>query len=472
MKKSTARKPNAAAGARGKEVAGRVELLRERDLQQIIRTVLRLAKTSGAEETEVHVDEVADALTRFANNAIHQNVAEHGLTVSIRTVAQGRTARATTNRVDEDSLRSAVQASLSLAASQPQDPSLLPMPSAQKYRRINRFIRETAAVTPEDRALAVRRACDLAVKENQVAAGIFSTGQSQTAIGNSRGLFAAYRETHSEFSITMQEKPAASWAKANSPDVRNLNTQVLAARASEKAHRAVEPRELPAGHYTAILEPAAVLDLVGFLFYDFAATALQDKRSCLNDRMGKQLFGKNISICDDAYHPLQLGSPFDGEGMPRQKVQLVDRGVPKNLVYSRNSARVARKKPTGHGFMLPNEYGEAPMNLIFAGGNSSVEEMIASTDYGLLVTRLWYIREVDPYEKIMTGMTRDGLFLVERGRVASAVRNFRFNQSILEMLRNVERMSAAVRATGEEAFEMVVPAMKVQKFHFSEVTKF
>ncbi len=221
-----------------------------------------------------------------------------------------------------------------------------------------------------------------------------------------------------------------------------------------------------------ILEPSAVLDIVGFLFYDFAATALADKRSCLNDRMGKQVFGKNISIVDDAYHPLQLGAPFDGEGMPRERVLLVDRGVPKNLVYSRASAKLAKKKPTGHGFMLPNEYGEAPMNLVFSGGNDSVEEMIASTERGLLVTRLWYIREVDPYEKIMTGMTRDGLFLVENGRVSSAVRNFRFNQSLLEMLSNVEMMGPAVRASGEEAFEMVVPAMKVREFHFSEVTKF
>jgi predicted Zn-dependent protease len=188
--------------------------------------------------------------------------------------------------------------------------------------------------------------------------------------------------------------------------------------------------------------------------------------------MGKPLFGKNISISDDVYHPLQLGANFDGEGMPRERVLLVDRGAPRNLVYSRRSAKAARKKPTGHGFALPNEYGEAPMNLVFAGGTSSLDEMIASTDRGLLVTRLWYIREVDPYEKIMTGMTRDGLYLVEKGKVASGVRNFRFNQSLLEMLRNVELLGPAVRATGEEAFEMVVPAMKVRDFHFSEVTKF
>jgi predicted Zn-dependent protease len=450
----------------------RVELLPERELRKIIDTVLRLAKLLGVEETEVHVDEVADALTRFANNAIHQNVAEHGLTVSVRTVMEERTARATTNRIDEDSLRAAIESALSLAASQPKDPRLLPMAAKQSYRRVNRFIKQTAAVTPDARAQPVRRACDLAIKNGQVAAGIYSTGQSQTAVGNSRGLSAAYRETHAEFSITMQEKPAASWAKANSADVGNFSPPELAARASEKAHQAVEPRELSHGRYTVILEPAAVLDLVGFLFYDFSATAVQDKRSCLNDRMGKQLFGNNISIYDDAYHPLQLGAPFDGEGMPRQKVQLVDRGIPRSLVYSRSSAKIARKTPTGHGFMLPNEYGEAPMNLVFSGGDSTLEQMIASTDRGLLVTRLWYIREVDPYEKIMTGMTRDGLFLVEKGRVVSAVRNFRFNQSLLEMLSNVEMMGPPVRATGEEAFEMVVPAMKVRNFHFSEVTKF
>ena len=456
----------------GRSAAPSDQLLPEREVRRIIETVLRLAKSTGADETEVHVDETADSLTRFANNAIHQNVAERGLNVSIRTVVESRTARATTNRVDEDSLRAAIEASLSLAHSQPKDPHLLPLPGKQRYRKVNRFRKDTAALTPEDRARAVRRSCDLAIQNGQVAAGIFASGLQQSALGNSRGLFAAYRETHAEFSITMQENHAASWAKANAASVSDFDPQKLAQRASEKAHLAADARELAPGRYTVILEPAAVLDLVGFLFYDFAATALEDKRSCLNERMGKQLFGRNITITDDAYHPLQLGAPFDGEGMLRQRVLLVDRGMPKNLVYARSTAKAAGKKPTGHGFALPNEYGEAPMNLVFAGGDSSLEQMVATTDRGLLVTRLWYIREVDPYEKVMTGMTRDGLFLVEKGKTTSAVRNFRFNQSILEMLRNVELLGPAVRATGEEAFEMVVPAMKVRDFHFSEVTRF
>jgi predicted Zn-dependent protease len=182
--------------------------------------------------------------------------------------------------------------------------------------------------------------------------------------------------------------------------------------------------------------------------------------------------GENITLRDDVTHPLQSGAPFDGEGMPRQKVQLVERGVPNTLVYARATAKKMKAKPTGHGFALPNDFGEAPMNLVFDGGNSSIAEMVASTDRGILLTRLWYIREVDPYEKILTGMTRDGSFLIENGRIAAGIRNFRFNQNILEMLSSVEQLGPAVRAAGEESFEMVVPAMKVRNFHFTEVTKF
>ena len=442
------------------------------ELKKTIDAVLRLGKAAGADETEVQLDETIDALTRFANNAIHQNVSEHGIAISVRTVVDGRTARATTNRLDQDSLRQAVESSLQLAHSQPPIRNLLPMPGKQRYPAVNRFSRETAALGPEVRARAVKRASDLAIRNGQVAAGIFSSGQSQLALGNSRGLFAAHRQTHAEFSITMQDDPAASWAKANAGDVRKIDPQALANRASDKASMAEDAKELAPGKYTVILEPAAVLDLVGFLFYDFAATALEDQRSCLNKRVGQQLFGKNISIVDDVYHPFQLGAPFDGEGMPRQRVSLVEKGVPKNLVYSRASGKKAGRRPTGHGFALPNEYGEAPMNLVFGGGDSSVEKMVGGTDRGLLVTRVWYIREVDPYEKIMTGMTRDGLFLVENGKVTTAVRNFRFNQSLIELLQNVQEMGPSVRTTAEEAFEMVVPAMKVTGFHFTEPTKF
>jgi len=439
---------------------------------ELRRIAEKIFKLSEADETEVDVSAVTSALTRFANNTIHQNVAEQGLTISVRAVVDGRTARASTNKTDDESLRRVTSAALDLARVQPRNPDLLPMLGPQKLAKIDRFVAQTAAATPADRARAVTSVCQMAEKNKQTAAGIFSTGLAEIALANSRGLFEYYADTRAEFSVTVLEKDSSGWAKATSSRIGDIDPEALARRASEKSASSRAPREIPAGRYTTILEPAAVLDLVGFLFYDFAATCVADQRSCFTGRMGQKLFGENISIWDDVYHPLQLGPPFDGEGVPRKKVALVERGVPVNLVYSRASAKKATSKPTGHGFSLPTEDGEAPFNLVFAGGSASTEEMIGSTERGLLVTRLWYIREVDPYQKILTGMTRDGTFLVENGRVTGAVRNFRFNQSIIEMLSNVGMLGPAVRASGEESFDMVVPAMKVRDFHFSEVTKF
>jgi len=441
-------------------------------MEELERLAARALKLSDADEAEVEIDAHTDALTRFANNTIHQNVAEQTLSLSVRVVVDGRTARASTNKTDDDSLRRAVAAAVSLARNEPENPDLLAMPRKQKYQKVARFYPATAAATPEDRARAVTRVCKMAEKKKQTAAGIFSTGSSQSLLANSCGLSARYGQTRAEFSVTMLDADSSGWAKSNSPDVRSLDPLALAESASRKAADSRQPRELAPGRYTAILEPSAVLDLVGFLFYDFAGTAVLDKRSCFTGRIDKKLFGDNITLWDDAFHPLQSGAPWDGEGMPRQKVLLVDRGVPKNLVYARATAKKMKAKPTGHGFSLPNEYGEAPMNLVFAGGDKSVDEMVRSTERGVLVTRLWYIREVDPYEKILTGMTRDGTFLVENGRIAGGIRNFRFNQSVIEMLSSVEMLGPAVRAAGEESFEMVVPAMKVRDFHFSEVTKF
>ncbi len=439
---------------------------------ELRRLAQRVLRYSEADETEVHIDFGADALTRFANNTIHQNVAERGINISVRTVFDGRTARASTNKIDDESLRRVVAASAALARSQPKNPDLLPMPGPQKYARVSRYFEATAGATPQDRAVAVARVTELAEQNKQTAAGIFSTGASVTAIANSKGLFGSYRQSRSEFSVTILEQDSSGWAKAGATDRSQIDTEALAQRASEKAAASRHPKEVEPGRWTVILEPAAVLDLVGFLFYDFAGTAVRDQRSCFNNRMGKRVMGENITIHDDVTHLLQAGPPFDGEGIPRQTVLLVDRGVPTNLVYSRATAKKMKAEATGHGLPLPTQDGEAPFNLVFAGGNTPLEMMIATTDRGILLTRLWYIREVDPYEKILTGMTRDGSFLIENGRISTGIRNFRFNQNLLEMLANVGQLSPAVRAAGEESFEMVVPAMKVRDFHFTEVTKF
>ncbi|HKW76992.1 MAG TPA: TldD/PmbA family protein [Terriglobales bacterium] len=444
-------------------------------------------KFSAGGELEVIFSSVDHALTRFANNTIHQNVAELNEVASVRVAFDGKTARATTNRFDDESLKRAVQAAESMARVQESDPDRLPMAPAQMASRNDapsRWSDQTAAITPPDRAEAVRKIVQVAKKNGLVTAGIYSSSRSAEIVVNSNGLAAYHRQTAAEVSITMLADDSSGWQKANAPEAAGFDPVALAETAAQKARESHSPRERPPGKYTVILEPAAVLDLVGFMFWDFGGQAILDQRSFLNNRIGIQLFGENITIMDDVYHPLQSNAPFDGEGVRRLRVNLVEKGVIKNLVYARSTAEKMRKSEyagkvgaiaeTGHGFPLPNEIGEAPVNVVFItpGNEQTLEQMIAGTERGILITRLWYIREVDPYEKILTGMTRDGTFLIENGKVTHGIRNFRFNQSLIEMLRNVEAMSAAVRASGEESFDMVVPAMKVRNFNFTEVTKF
>jgi len=454
----------------------------------------RIRKFSSADEVEVLLSGGKFALTRFANNIIHQNVADENHLVSVRTVFGGRTARASTNKFNDDSLRRVVESSEALAKVQHPDPDLLPMPdtrestgradSSVRTQLPSRHFAATAAITPQLRADSVKKIVNVAQEHKLTTAGIFSSSESVEGIFNSRGLSDWHTQTLAEVSITMLGADSSGWQKANSPDVTNLDPLALAEIAAKKALDSAHPAEIPAGKYTVILEPAAVLDIVGFMFWDYSGTAILDERSFLTGRIGSQLFGENITIWDDVTHPLQNGSPFDGEGMRRLRVPLVENGVVKRVVYARGTAarmkmseykdKVGPVEPTGHGFTLPNETGEMPLNIVFAAPQNpqTLAQMIASTERGVLVTRLWYIREVDPYEKIVTGMTRDGTFLVENGKVQRGLRNFRFNQSLIHMLAGVEAMSVPVRSCGEESFDMVVPAMKVRDFNFTEVTKF
>ena len=447
----------------------------------------RVKKYSSVPNVEILFASTDFSLTRFANNTIHQNVAELNEVASIRVAFDGKTARATTNRFDDESLKRAVKSAESIARVQEPDQDLLPMAGATESKGAeapSRWFDQTAGITPSHRADEVGKIVGVAKKNKLVTAGIYSSSQSVEAVVNSNGLSVFHRQTSAEVSITMLADKSSGWQKANSPDVRNVDPVRLAEIAAQKARDSAQPQEIPPGKYTVILEPAAVLDLVGFMFWDFGGLTVLDQRSFLNNRIGTKLFGENVTIVDDVTHPLQSNAPFDGEGVARQRVNLVEKGVVRSLVYARGTAEKMRKSEykeksgevriTGHGFPLPNEMGEAPNNIVFvtSGGEQTVDQMIAGTERGILITRLWYIREVDPYEKILTGMTRDGTFLVEGGKVKHGLLNFRFNQSLIEMLNNVEAMGKAVRSSGEEAFDMVVPAMKIRGFNFTEVTKF
>jgi PmbA protein len=454
----------------------------------------RVKKLSTSDEVEVFLTGGRFSLTRFANNTIHQNVAEQNHTISVRTACGGRTARASTNKFDDESLRRVVEASENLARVQHPDPDLLPMPDAREAAgrtaeegvrsTPSRHFEATAAITPELRAEGVKHIVTVADRHKLTTAGTYSSNEWVEGIFNSRGLHKWHQQTSAEISVTMIGGDSSGWQKANSPDASNLNPLVLAETAAKKAVDSAQPIELPPGKYTVILEPAAALDIVGFMFWDYSGTSILDQRSFLTGRIGTKLFGDNITVWDDVNYPLQSGSPFDGEGMTRQRIPLIENGVVTRVVYARATA--ARMKhseykekagpihATGHGFLLPNETGEMPVNIVFAAPRDpqTLEQMIASTERGVLVTRLWYIREVEPYEKICTGMTRDGTFLIENGRVKNGIRNFRFNESLIHMLSNVTAMSLPARSSGEESMDMVVPAMKIDGFNFTEVTRF
>ena len=440
--------------------------------ERVEETFRKVLKYSTATETEAIISWTSYSLTRFANNTIHQNVSEETSDISVRAVVEGRMARASTNKTDEASIRRACEGALTLARLRPPETDLLRMQGASTYRSVERLDDETRELSPLERAETICKVIERAEKDGLTAAGVFSSGMAGSAIFNSRGVRAIHEETIAEFSVTMLGESSSGWAKKTSPRWSELETDLLADRAARKALESRDPREVPPGKYTVILEPAAVLDLLGFLVLDFGGLAVNEKRSCFTGRVGQKLFGENVSIKDDVYHPLQSGAPFDGEGAPRRRVALVERGVVKNLVYSRQTADKVGAEPTGHGFPLPNEYGEAPVNIVMEGEKSTMEDMIRTTPRGLLVTRLWYIREVDRYQKILTGMTRDGTFWIEDGKLQYGIKNLRFNQSILEMLAQVEMMGVAQRASGEESFDMVVPTLKVRDFTFSSLTKF
>jgi PmbA protein len=448
----------------------------------------RATRFSQADEIEVLVGGASSALTRFANNTIHQNVADENHVVSIRVTFDKRTARASTNKFDDESLKRTVQSAEQMARVQHPDPDLLSVAEptlAPSGPLPQRAFDSTRSMGPSERAEVVAKIVDVAKRNQLTTAGICSTSDSVEGIFNSRGLAAFHQQTMADVSITMLAGDSSGWQKANSADARNLDPVMMAETAASKARDSAGPCEIEPGKYTVVLEPSAVLDIVGFMFYDFGGLSVLDQRSFLNERVGKKLFGENITIHDDSHHPLQAGAPFDGEGMARERVTLVKDGVISSLVFARGTAErmktsplaghAGKVRPTGHGFPLPNDMGEAPMNIVFENATAdrkTLQQMVAATERGIYVTRLWYIREVEPYEKVLTGMTRDGTFLIENGKISRGLRNFRFNESLVDMLSKVDAMSEPVRACGEESFDMVVPAMKVRDFNFTEVTKF
>lgn len=437
-----------------------------------------------ADGIEVHIDGSNIATSRFACNGMTQNQCPENVSISVRAIKNGRQALQTTEDLSPAGVKAVVDNAIAAALMLEPDEELLPLADRKLAREmakragtkgapgVSRFDMRTARFSAEDRAEQVRAMIDVAKQHGFESSGTYASGTCFSAIGNSKGIFVYHRETVAECSVTMEGPTSSGWAKQNSTRVTDVSARELAEKAAKTAIEGANPRELAPGHYTAILPPTAVLDLLGFLWEDFSAVQHIDGVSSLTGKLGKQLFGKNITITDDSSHPLQSGETFDGEGMTRSSLVLVENGVVKNVVKSRQSALKMGGEPTGHAQPQPTDLHESAENIVVQGGDTSLEEMIRMTDKGVLLSRVWYVRTVDPETVLLTGMTRDGTFFVENGKVAFPVKNFRFNVSIHDLLNNVIALGPAVRAAGEEAEPAVVPAMLVKDFNFTEVTKF
>jgi len=446
-------------------------MITENKAKQIIDSAIRYARRQ-VDGIEVILHGSNIATSRFANNGMTQNQAPTTETVAVRVLLNGRQARLNGDDLGEKAVRALIDNAIIAVQLLEKDEELQPLikPKGRKAKAVSRFDRKTAKLSAQDRADQVRKVIDVANAKNLIASGVYASGQMYSAIGNSAGHFVYHCETSAECSITMTAPDSSGWVKAQSVKASEIDVQELAERAAAKALLSANPQEVDPGKYTVILEPAAALDMIGQLWYSFAGTNHADKLSCLLGKLGQKVFGDNITFFDDVAHKDGSGEPFDGEGLPRQSLTLVEDGVVKNFVYGRRSAAQLKCACTGHGLAEPSAMGDYPSNFVMKGGDASVEEMVKSTARGILVTRVWYVREVDPTTMLITGLTQDGTFLIENGAIKCGIKNMRFNVSVIEMLNSVLALSPEARTSGEEVNPAVMPALKVTGFNFTERT--
>ncbi|MBN1139962.1 MAG: TldD/PmbA family protein [Anaerolineae bacterium] len=427
---------------------------------------------STADQTEVVILAGDQALTRFANSTIHQNVYETDASVRIRAVLGKRIGVAGTNNLDDQALAEALDHALAIARFQPENPDFKSLPGPLPIPSVTVFSEATAGCTPEQRARGAGAICLQARAKGVIASGALTTAVLEVAVANSLGTFAYFATTKADINTVIMSDNSAGYAAAMALDVDDLDFEAIGAEAVDKCLRSRNPQSLEPGQYPVILEPYAVEDFIGMMTYTgFSAVAMQEGRSFMVGKIGQQIVDPRVSIWDDGLDPAGLPQPFDFEGVPKQRVELITNGVAMGVVYDSYCAGKEDKQSTGHALPAPNTFGPFPLNAFFAPGDATVEEMIKSTGRGLYVTRFHYTRPVEPTKVVITGMTRDGTFLIENGEIAYPVKNLRFTQSYLEALNAVEAIGKVPRLL--EGFGSVsVPALKLSAFTFTGATEF
>ena len=434
-------------------------LLSQEEAKRLIEKVLSFSK---ADECHVTIGESQNANTRFANNSITTSAGIRGISIGIASTKGKQTGLYGVDETSDEALRAAVAKSEELAGYAPPDPEYVEPLGPQKYPEVAAYDEATAKAGHKEMIPGLKAAIGGAADKKLVSAGFFEWGAGMSAMGNKRGNFGYRTGTSASYSVTARtaDGTGSGWASGEGHSTRDVDAPGVARVAIEKAVLSQKPRWLDPGKYTVILEPAAVSDMVTQILGSFDARDAEEGRSLLTKkgggtRLGEKMFSEKITMRSDPFDPRHPGMPWSGDHLPARKMTWIEKGVVKNLGYSRYWADKKNAEPT------PNPGSD----LVFEGEDNSLDDLIASTERGLLVTRFWYIRYVNPQTGQLTGLTRDGLFMVEKGKIAYPVTNFRWNESPANVLVNAEMLSRTVLVGGR-----VVPGMKVRDFSFTSVS--
>jgi predicted Zn-dependent protease len=429
----------------------------------------RVVKLSKADTIGAQVGGGYNGNIRFAANRITTSGGVSNSQLVVQSGYGPKHAVVTTGDFTPEGIERAVRQSEAIAKLTPDDPENMPLLPPQQYSDVKAFFDSTANLTPADRAAAAHTAIDAAKAAGDLAAaGFIIAGSGYNAIASNTGMYAYFPATSANYQLTVRtnDGTGSGWAGADHPDWKQIDFKAVSDRAIEKARASRNPVAVEPGRYTVILEPQAVADLVQLLAFSLDARSADEGRSAFSKqgggtKIGEKIVDSKVTLFSDPTDPQLLGQPWNGEGLPLNREVWIENGVLKQLAYSRFWAQ---KKNT-----RPNNGGLGAVKMM--GGDATTEEMIASVPRGILVTRLWYLRQVDPRTVLYTGLTRDGTFLIENGKVTKAVKNLRFNESPLFMLNNLEMLGRAVRVAGTEAGGNVVfPTLKVKDFNFTSLS--
>ena len=440
-----------------------MSILTEAQAKAILDKVIKLSK---ADETSAQLTGSIQGNVRFARNNISTAGVVDDIQLGVQVSFGKRVGIATINQFDDASLERVVRRAEDLAKLAPENPEFMPAVGKQTYRPTGTFSEATAALTPEQRGKIAEASIAPCRAQKLVAAGFLEDGQSFVAHANSKGNFGYQRSTQADYTCTVRTEDGrgSGWIGRNVKDISKFNASSDIQTAMRKASASVDAKALEPGKYTVILEPAAVAGLVSFMMNFFDARAADEGRSFLSkkgggNKIGEQIMDPRVNIYTDPWNAEVSALPWDDEGLPRQRTPIIDKGKVANLEYSRFWASKQGKPETA-------DWG----NVIMDGGTKSTAELIRGTDKGILVTRTWYIRMVDPQTVLLTGLTRDGTFYIENGELKYPIKNFRFNESPVIMLNNIDELGRSIRVKADEGGSMMLPPMKLRDFTFTSLS--